>query len=278
MAESLMLIALGFLTATLFAIVAVQLAWRRAVTVTTEKMRGELNLDEVEQTAARLVEAEAALEDKRAEASELAARNAELEERLATASAEAQTMQSEIADLHGHYETAQGEARRQADELAALHSHAAALQTEIGGLRQRVAELETAATAEINRQLQVEAQLRQLGERATRLVSEMNEAFAHAAKATGLHSAMAASEASSATHPAEEPATLSPYPVEVEDGTDMRQLDAIKASLASFSESVKPDAASYEDADEQDEDAPLPNESFLAERIRALEAGVAPHR
>lgn len=280
MVESLMLIALGFLTATLLAIVAIQLVWRRAVTVTTEKMRGELNFDEMQRTAGRLADAEAALDDERrevadltAQARELSGRNAELESTLAAAGEEALTLREEIADLHAHYEEARAEAQRHTDDLAALQRHADALQSNVATLKARIAELGNAAAAEIDRQAGVEARLRSLGEKATRLAAEMNEVFGEVADATELRAAVAPAlqEPRAAA-----PAMLAPYPAEESD-EDLRELNAIKASLSNYSESIAAGAVAERDEDARDGDGEdtLPNERFLAERIKALEAGVA---
>lgn len=278
MVESLMLIALGFLTATLFAIVAIQLVWRRAVTVTTEKMRSELNFDEMQRTADRLADAEAALDDERREvadltahARELSGRNAELESTLAAAGEEALTLREETADLHSHYQEARAEAGRRAEELAALQHHADALQSSVVALRDRVAELETAAMGEIERQSAIETRLKSLGEKATRLAAEMNAVFGEVADAADLRAAIAP-----ALHEplAAAPAMLAPYPVEDADD-DMRELNAIKASLSNFSESIAAGAVAARDEDVRDGEDALPNERFLAERIKALEAGVA---
>lgn len=281
MVESLMLIALGFLTATLFAIVAIQLAWRRAVTVTTQKMRGELSLDELQQTAERLTAAETALVGKDHEvaelvehANELSARNAELENAIAAAGTDAQTLRDEISDLQTHYEEARAEAERRADELAALQLHADTLQSHVTALKERIVELETAASGEIDRQRRVETQLRSLGEKASHLVAEMNEIFGEAASPSALQAAITPTAA--ASHAAE-PITPAPYPLEENGGGDMRELNAIKASLSNFSESPRAEFGGIAGHDTQDEDIdnPLPNERFLAERIKALEAGVA---
>lgn len=283
MVESLMLIALGFLTATLFAIVAVQFVWRRAVTLTTEKMKGELNFDEMQRTSDRLADTEAALEDERREVAdmtahmrELSGRNADLESTLAAAGEETLTLRDEIANLHGHYEEARVEAERRAEELAALQRHAGTLQSNVTTLKQRIAELEAAAAGEIDRQADIEARLRSLGEKATRLAAEMNDVFGEVADATDLRAAIAPGAGAPL---AATPATLSPYLAEGGD-EELRELNAIKASLPNFSESVAIDVvadrhAGDEEAQEADGEDALPNERFLAERIKALEAGVA---
>lgn len=279
MVESLMLVALGFLTATLFAIVAIQLVWRRAVTVTSERVRGELNFDEMQRTIDRLADAETALDDERREVADLTAhtralseRNAELEHTLSASGEEALALREEIADLHGRYEEARTDAERRAEELAELQRDAGALQASVVALRQRVADLEKAAVAEIGRQDAIETRLRGIGDKAARLAVEMNEIFGEVADAADLRAAIAPAEPAPR---ADAPATLSPYPMEGADDDDLRELSAIKASLSNFSESIAADAPAERDEDVRDGEDALPNERFLAERIKALEAGVA---
>lgn len=305
MVESLMLIALGFLTATLFAIIAIQFMWRRAVAVTTARLVGELKNEDMQAHEAakaasdQIASLEATLTEKSSQIVELlsgntafAERNTELEQAIAEAAEEAEARRQEIAALHAHREAAaqdaetlrheisnlqgecdaaRAEAERHAQELATLQSHA-------DMLRQRIGELEQAASVEIERQAGVEQQLKALGEKAARLVYEMTETFGHAADASGLQAAVAP-----ATLPADEPAekivrpamepagkplpesiALVPYPAE-----DFEELNAIKASLSSsFGEGAE---GGHDHASED----MLPGEHMLAERIKALEAGVA---
>lgn len=269
MVESLMLIALGFLTATLFAIVAAQFVWRRAVTVTTQKLRSEFNLDDLEQTSARLSDAEAALGEKQNEIADLAAhadalanRNAELEHMVSSARAETQALHDEIGELRTHYEAARAEAEQHVQEIAALHAHSTTLQSTISELRERIGHLESAAVAEIERQKTVGDQLKDLGDRASRLIAEMNLAFGQAGEAQPLQAAIAPAPEEPAA-----PAPLAPYPTD-----EHHDLEAIKASLSDPDES---EAGESEEHQDEEREAPLPSEAFLAERIRALEAGVA---
>lgn len=271
MAESLMLIALGFLTATLFAIIAIQLVRRRAVAVTTARVTQELkNADEraheeVLASATRI----AALEEKIAELasgnSAFADRNAQLEQAAIASAQEADALRSTIAELQMLHEAARSQAERQAQELSSLHAHADAL-------GQRIVDLEQAASAEIDRQSQVEQQLKSLGEQAARLVHEMNQSFGQVAAAPGLQAAIAAPMPELAAAPQEATvevpaAKLTPFPAD-ELGAGFEELHAIKASLSSNFEPTAP-------TDFDDDDAhSLPGEMILAERIKALEAGV----
>ena len=303
MIQSLMLIALGFLGATLLAIVAVQLAWRRAVAVTSEKMRSELNLDEVRQAADHLANVEAALEDRqrelaetRAQIGDLSGHNLELETALAAATTEADNLRNDIAGLQAQHEAALDAAENEAQALSARHgeaiaaeqANAAALQsridvldTRIVGLRGRIAELEAAAKSEIGRHGELETELQSLGEKAARLVVELTQAFGKVADAPALQAALATPTPVAGTDaPGDDiRATLSPYPAEDADD-NLGELEEIKASLTNFCEGVN-DEFGTDNAEAapaaSDDEAPLPSENFLAERIRALEEGVAPH-
>jgi len=160
MVESLMLIALGFLTATLFAIIAIQLVWRRAVAVTTSRLNAELNAEEATFAADKIASLEVMLEDKRHEIADLATgnaafadRNAELEQTVLRAGEEAAELRRQISDLEGQCEAARAEAERNAQSLATLQSHADAIQA-------RIADLEQAASTEIDRQAQVQHRLK----------------------------------------------------------------------------------------------------------------------
>lgn len=265
MIESLMLIALGFLTATLFALIAIQFVWRRAVTVTTRKLTGDLDLDEARRNTERLADLEAALQDKQHELAALAQQRAQLEGALAAASGEAQSLRSDIADLQAQHDATRSEAETHLQNLLAVQS--------------RVDELETVARAEIDKRGLIETQIRNLGEKAARLALEMNEAVTQIADTRGLEAAFTPKRAETVPpRPAREinaPVTLAPFPSDDEPrGDDLRELAEIKASLSNFSESAQAGSDTDEMEDGEPE-APLPTERFLADRIRALEAGVA---
>jgi chromosome segregation ATPase len=268
MIESLMLIALGFLTATLFALIAIQFVWRRAVTVTTRKLTGDIDLEEAHRNAERIVSLESALQDSQQEVTALTQRRTQLESALATASREAQSLHDEVGELRARHETAISEAEAHHRNLIALQA--------------RVDELETAARAEIDARGLVEVRIRNLGEKAARLAVEMNEAVAQLADTGSLESAVASPRpepvATRRPRGSETPITLAPFPADDEQVADEpAELAEIKASLKNFSEGVKAEFASPAEEAEEEEDAvpPLPNERYLADRIRALEAGVA---
>ncbi len=258
MVESLMLIALGFLIATLFALIAIQFVWRRAVKVTTRRLEGEMNAEEAKQAVERLAGVEVQLQDKHHEVRALTERNTAVEEMLAYAAEETQSLRDEIAALHASHDTARADAELHAQNVAALQS--------------RITDLEAAASAEITRQGGVAAQLKSLGEKAARLVEDMNGVFGAAVDTHALEAAVA--PPAPAAPPVMAPAQLTPFSFEVNTSEDDQRLAEIKASLSNFSEGVDPDPSENETRDI--EKKPLPNERFLAERIRALEAGVAP--
>lgn len=269
MVESLMLLALGFLTATLFAIIAIQLVRRRAVAVTTARVTQELrNADQrAHEEAASAATRISALEAKIAELvsgnSAFADRNAELEQAAVAAATEAETRRREIDDLRAGHKAAEQEAET-------LRRTIPPLEARIDMLRQRIKDLEAAGSAEIDRQSEVQQQLKALGEKAARLVHEMTEAFEQVASATGLQTAVAAPEAAAIPQEpaAQAPAVakLTPFPAK-ELGAGFEELSAIKASLSSTFENTAP-------TDFDDDEDSLPGEMILAERIKALEAGV----
>ncbi|HEY4343437.1 MAG TPA: hypothetical protein VGN05_03755 [Parvibaculum sp.] len=261
MVESLMLIALGFLTATLFGLIAVQLVWRRAVTVTTRKLTGDLDLEEVQRNTERLLSLETELDAKEQELAATAARRAQLEGALATASSEAQLLRHDIGALQMQHDATRNDAEA---HLQNVHS-----------LQMRVDELETAARAEIDNRSLIETQIRSLGEKAARLALEMNEAVSQIVDARGLEAALTAPHAgTSATRHIREaatiPLTLEPFPTEELPNDELAE---IRASLTNFDGNAQAELAS--DEPEDDGEKPLLNERFLADRIRALEAGVA---
>lgn len=256
MDESLMLIALGFLSAILVALITMPLIWRRAVKVTTRRLGAEAA--QAEQAAETIAGLELLVRQKDEEIAALARNNMQLEETIAAATGDAAALHDEIAHLQAESEAARAEAESRGQHLEAL--------------RQRLASLESAFSAEMDRQEQVEAQLKALGGKAARLAHELNEAIA---ALPARHQDIRVSPSATQTPDAEMPVRLAPFPAGDED---LHELHAIKSSLASFGEG----AHARGDSSEEDEEdtparngAPLPNEKFLAERIRALEAGVA---
>lgn len=263
MTESLMLIALGFLTATLFGLIAFQFVWRRAVTVTTRKLTGDFNLEEVQANTERLAALETEFDAKEQEIAALAQRRDQLEGALATASSEAQLLRHDIGVLQLQHDAAVNDAETNLQNLHTLQS--------------RVDELETAARAEIGNRGLMETQIRSLGEKAARLALEMNEAISQIVDARGLEAALAAPHVGiePSRHAREAaPTTLTPFPSDEDKHSGRGELEEIKASLTGFSDNVQAQYGSGENDDDEADEA-LPNERILADRIRALEAGVA---
>lgn len=269
MIESLMLIALGFLTATLFGLIAFQFVWRRAVTVTTRKLTGDLDLEEVRANTERLAALEIERDSREQEMAALAQRRDQLEGALATASSEAQLLRHDIGALQLRHEAAVNDAETHLQNLHTLQS--------------RVDELETAARAEIDNRGLMETQIRSLGEKAARLALEMNEAVSQIADAHGLEAVLASPHAELSpmrparsghqAHEAVTPITLTPFPSDEDRQSGPGEARAINAPLTSFSDNAQAEYAPGENDDEADE--ALPNERLLADRIRALEAGFA---
>lgn len=262
MLQSVMLIALGFLTATLFALIAVQLVWRRAVTLTTREFTENLDLDALKQKADRATMLDVSLQDRQRLVSELQAKNAELEQTLANARNDAAQLNSDITDLQAHHTAARAEAEAHLHELTQLQT--------------RVDDLEAAARGDVERRNLVEAHLKTLGDTATRLIADMS---AVASEIGSAHSLLTTANADTATPPqpevtpAAERAMLASFAaddVELNDDT-LPDLAKIKAELSNFDEDETSDATA-ETAPQKG--AQTGSEGFFADRIRALAAGV----
>jgi DNA repair exonuclease SbcCD ATPase subunit len=264
MLESFMLIALGFLTATLFALIAVQLAWRRAVTVTTRKLTSELDLDDLKLKAERASLLDVNLQDKQEEISALIARNARLEETLTTAQADAQTLKSDVADLQSRHGAALAEAQKHLQSFT--------------DLQVRFNELEAAARSEMEKRGMVEGQLMALGEKANRLIADMSAVAAQIGETKDMIAAEPEIDPQTderQTTAAAAPA-LTPYMDEDDDpllgdgiGEDLAELAEIKAALDGLG-TGESGPATTEPADDA-----APTDGFIADRIRALKAGVS---
>jgi DNA repair exonuclease SbcCD ATPase subunit len=254
MLESFMLIALGFLTATLFALIAVQLAWRRAVTVTTRKLTSELDLDDLKLKAERASLLDVNLQDKQEEISALIARNARLEETLTTAQADAQTLKSDVADLQSRHGAALAEAQKHLQSFT--------------DLQVRFNELEAAARSEMEKRGMVEGQL----------IADMSAVAAQIGETKDMIAAEPEIDPQTderQTTAAAAPA-LTPYMDEDDDpllgdgiGEDLAELAEIKAALDGLG-TGESGPATTEPADDA-----APTDGFIADRIRALKAGVS---
>lgn len=281
MIESLMLIALGFFLASLFALIGAQLVWRRAVTVTMRKMNataGEAGGDataEADESHRAELDAltqrhENELAARRAEIgrlkdeiSRLTGANDALTREKASISAESEARQNEIsrlkdglASLREEIETGAAETAKQTDSVAAMSRELAKLETALGedktryeAARAKLAALETAEPA----------------------IAEAPEAAAEAEDA-----APAALETAHSPAPESQPVqALEPYSTEEQDA-DARTLAEVKASLLAELESpADARTAAEEEEDDLRRDEPPGGGRSLAERIRALEQGVA---
>ncbi len=257
MLESVMLIALGFLTATLFALIAVQLVWRRAVTLTTRKFTDDLDLDALKQKAERATILDVTLQDRQQELNALQTKNAQLEQTLASARDDATRLNNDIADLQAHHAAAQSEAEAHLRELAQLQA--------------RVDDLEAAARSDIERRGLVEAHLKTLGETASRLIADMTAVAGEIGSAQTLLAAKAVIPVAAAPVAT---AALPPFPMDDEEKTDddnLSDLEKIKAALSDLDDGDLSDIATTNTP--QDDTSTTP-EGFFADRIRALAAGV----
>ncbi|MGV8998082.1 MAG: hypothetical protein ACOH12_14165 [Parvibaculaceae bacterium] len=280
MLENFMLIGLGFFIATLFALIAVQLTWRRAVNQTTQKITQDLNLDELKQSSDRAAMLAVSLQDKHSELSDLAAKNAQLESTLANARDNALQLHGDVENLQTQHAAAQAEAAEHLQNVTLLQA--------------RVEALETVARHDVEQRGVVETQLRALGDKANRLLNDMSLVASeightHSLLATATEPAYAEAEITPPPAPAHvattemqvhvAPVSLTPFrDDDVLLSDDMPDLAEIKASLASLSEGTSLNLG---------EGQPLPaditaepvsaTESYIADRIRALKSGAPAH-
>lgn len=247
MIESLMLIALGFLIATLFALISAQFVWRRAVTVTLRKMDPDNAAD-----------ADAA-DDRQAELDRLLQRH---ERELAPMQAEIRNLRAESARLNAANESLEMEKAQLSADSAALHAEGERLRSALAALRERIG----GAVAETAKRAASVAA-------ASRELSGLEQALAAEARHyEAAREELAALEAPAA--PAKEshvPQALEPYTSDEQD-EDARTLAEVKASLLAEIDGTPEGTAEGDEDDENEAPASGPS---LAERIRALEAGVA---
>jgi len=277
MLESIMLIALGFLTATLFALIALQFVWRRAVKVTTRKLTSDLDLDELKASADEAASLNISLRDKRNEIATLTGKNAQLEESLATARQE--------------HEAAQAKARQEIDDLnrniTELQSEHAALQAEaetrlndLKALQSHVDGIDAALRSDFEKRGTIETKLKALGAKTLQLLEEMNSAVSDFGDARNIQALLDTAPKPTETPAAPEaPAKLTPLVLDEEDeaeNSSVAELEEIKASLDQHTDIVSTDVAPAETkpSTEVDDEDTATSETYIADRIRALEAGV----
>lgn len=244
MIESLMLMALGFLVATLFALVAAQFVWRRAVKVTARRLEGS---DGAADETARMAELDALLKQRERESAPL---QAEIE-RLRAQNRELAAANDDLARENGELVE---KTKLLRTDIEARTSRAAAAGQELTALQRAIADAARRHGETLT----------QLGSTAARLGETLGSAPSKAPET-----------------PAVQP--LEPYSEgESEADTDARTLAEVKASLLAELESGEtpetpetPESA--ETAGESRQSAPPDGhigERTLAARIRALEAGV----
>ncbi|MGX1198931.1 hypothetical protein [Parvibaculum sp. MBR-TMA-1.3b-4.2] len=306
MIESLMLFALGFLIATLFAIIASQFIWRRAVTVTTRNLAGTDPAGE-EHDALRDM-----LNDRNARLTELSSRLEKLEAQETnepssfpgTDGVEEQQRQSETEAAETEAETAREMERLRARlteleaELARSQAERQAQDDHLAAMNQRIADFEAALSQNDHRKEQSQASLRHIGERAARLAYDLNNIVEEIAPRDKPRKAP---EEASEEAPKEEPEETAKAETgdEAEEKTGETpedgqqgapQGDGVADTLEELTDRVQtaygtpsegPSAALPASAENPMDDngekhAGKPGASPLDERIRALEAGL-PH-
>lgn len=300
MIESLMLFALGFLIATLFAIIASQFIWRRAVTVTTRNLVGTDPVGEEHDALREL------LDDRNARLAELSTRLEKLEaneppfhgasqekdqQRQSEAEAatirEMERLRARLSELEAELARSQAVRQAQDDDLAAMN--------------RRIADFEAALANDTHRKEQSQAALRSIGERAARLAYDLNNIVEEVAprKKAQEEPQKAHVEApdkapeKSAGDKTQEKARETPgdgKPDEPHDNgvadTLEELTDRVEAAYGTPSEAPSPASSeeAMDDEGEKPDGGPLvpersagkPGASPLDERIRALEAGL-PH-
>lgn len=242
MIESLMLIALGFFVATLFAAIAAQFVWRRAVTVTTRSL-----LD---------TEAETAND----------ARVRELDELMQRHRQETAPLEFEISRLRGEREALAVANDDLARQNTALANEINVLQTEVGRLD---AEAE-ALRAHIARHASYAAErIAVMKQEIAALESSLGDRHGQAAAAATAPIAAISPEPSGAVD-----AGLPEPETATDEEEAARTLAEVKASLARLDAMAGDDRTAAPEADDDRTEAQIGDKALLA-RIKALEAGVA---
>lgn len=292
MIESLMLFALGFLIATLFAIIASQFIWRRAVTVTTRNLVGTDPAGEEHDALREL------LDDRNARLAELSTRLEKLEaneppfhgasrekDQQRQPEAEAETiremerLRARLSEMEAELARSQAERQAQDDDLATMN--------------RRIADFEAALANDTHRKEQSQAALRSIGERAARLAYDLNNIVEEVAPHEKPRKEPVEAPEAETEKKAEEKnseITGDGQPGETHDdgiADTLEELtDRVQAAYDAPSEAPSPASSeeAMDDEGEKPDGGPLaperlagkPGASPLDERIRALEAGL-PH-
>ncbi|MCF8469890.1 MAG: hypothetical protein K9G30_03825 [Parvibaculum sp.] len=131
MIESLMLIALGFLIATLFAIIAMQLVWRRAVTLTLRRVENGEGLAEENPGADPDASLHREIERLRDERDRLASANDEFGHENTRLSADADALRGEVGTLRSQIDRAAAQSADRGARLAAIRKELGNIETEM---------------------------------------------------------------------------------------------------------------------------------------------------
>ncbi len=293
MIESLMLFALGFLIATLFAIIASQFIWRRAVTVTTRNLAGtdpagekhDALRDMLNDRNARLTELSSRLEELEAKEppfpgtdkaeEELGQSKTEAAEKEAETGLEMERLCARLTELEAELARSQAERQAQDDHLAAMN--------------RRIADFEAALSQDTHRKEQSQASLRHIGERAARLAYDLNNLVEEIAPREKPGKAIEDTSEEKTSKKPGDGQLSAPHDEGIADTLE-ELTDRVQAAYGAPSETPSATglAATAEDpvddSGESSEDEPQaleklagkPGASPLDERIRALEAGL-PH-
>lgn len=256
MTEALMIFALGFLLATLLALMAAQFIWRRAVASTTKRLTEEGAVQEPapEPLPAASNEAETSALRQEAEA----ARNDVIAERQESA-----RLSRALEEAQNQARTAESALTESSETLTAREAEIARLEAKLRSIKDAAAETAREAASTLSK-----------SQHLTALLTEPAPAAPAEKPMTEPAPAIAVAAAPIETAPASESAT------EAEDG-----YEDVKAELISFSEDIR---AAFGQSDEEDaeSDSALqrnnpgeirPSQSYrdqsLEDRIRALQDG-----
>lgn len=289
MIESLILIALGFLIATLFSIITLQFVWRRAVTLTTRRMgidaKTLAEADEYSQAGRTIPELEIALHQREQEISVLAERHAHLTDAHESERLDAENLRHAYATAEEGRLSAESERdvatatvqslRNEVDSLnmrlanAAHESEERALK--LTAMQQRIATFEATIAAEVTRQVEVENHLKQLGEQAARLAVDLNDSFGAVSAAAPLQASL---ETPTAVDMATAASLAAPESTTETAATPAPQLS--EREREDFQSVMPEPATAPETIDDAKNDLPVETMD-LAKRIEALKSGATPN-
>ena len=297
--ESLMLFALGFLIATLFAIIAGQFIWRRAVAVTTRTLNGGEGHEDLhellEDRNARLAELSKRLEKLEAQgasssSTSIIADDAEkhrnVAEELRQTEVEAERLRTAEIETSREMESLRDRLTEMEEKLNRSEAERLEQEERIAAMTRRIGEFETELEADTRRKEETGAALRAIGERAARLAYDLNNIVEEVApRAKPKDRTEEAPEKSVPNTGTDETEAAVGKP---DDGVaDSLQELTERVHAAYGTPNTQPASteengsagAGEADNENDDDEVPIadkPTGSPLDERIRALEAGL-PH-